>query len=275
MNKDNRLYNNPGRSTIKPLMIGDVCAHCQFAESFCWESSLGGGWGFGEWDDETDLSNRFEIACPLSGYNLCFPWVQKETVKCSIFRDEKKTRLYLAEAVHTVTLIRDIGLWYNINSSLHLRYKSVHKAFCVFTKKQYHVTRSRDTITTLAIGRLTRKWWDGYFGEFPRTWWSGRGAQYSAEMGDRMRINPLDNDDMFRNLYIMYVILGFTLTAISFDTDIELILFQSCQDLSMLLSILSGLWNYCRFWVYAPLININKSWINLPSTYHNRQVYLL
>ena len=34
----------------------------------------------------------------------------------------KKTRLYLAEAVRTITLIRDIGLLYNINSPNHLPY---------------------------------------------------------------------------------------------------------------------------------------------------------
>ena len=44
---------------------------------------------------------------------------------------EKKIRLYLAEAVHTITLIRDIEVENYINSLNHLPYNSVHTAFCV------------------------------------------------------------------------------------------------------------------------------------------------
>ena len=39
----------------------------------------------------------------------------------------KKTRLYLAETVHIITLKGDIGLWYHINSPNHLPYNSVHR----------------------------------------------------------------------------------------------------------------------------------------------------
>ena len=41
-----------------------------------------------------------------------------------------KTRMYLTEAVRTITLIRDMELEFNINSPNHLTYNSVHTALC-------------------------------------------------------------------------------------------------------------------------------------------------
>ena len=42
-----------------------------------------------------------------------------------------RNTMYLAEAVHTIKLIRNIGLLYNTNSPNHLPYNSLHTAFCV------------------------------------------------------------------------------------------------------------------------------------------------
>ena len=55
--------------------------------------------------------------------------------------------MYLAEAVHTITLIRDIGLLYNINSPNHLPYNSVYTAFCVAPQRTLKILDNHFTVS--------------------------------------------------------------------------------------------------------------------------------
>ena len=83
-------------------------------------------WGLMGWVARSALVTSL-IRIAFDRVSILLKENRSRLILVTVFRDEKKTRLYLAEVVHAITLIRDIGIgvYININSPNHLPYISI------------------------------------------------------------------------------------------------------------------------------------------------------